>query len=213
MTATIETATIATCVVCGKGQMVPTQGIKTVTTDDGVILEYAVEHDQCDNCGETEYTHDQSLGASRARAGVLRNHSGFLAPNEIREIRERYGLTQRQLEQIMGTGIKTAVRWENGTVCQSRAADLLLRLLAADARNLHLVASFSPDPVVAQQYALPAVDLQPLIYQEMINVEMAVRAPSRLRVAENAEREYGEHQDTGSFVIASAENADLALAA
>jgi len=36
------------------------------------------------------------------------------------------------------------VRWEKGTVCQSRAADRLLRLLIARAENVEVLKSLTP---------------------------------------------------------------------
>jgi len=62
---------------------------------------------------------------------VLRAHEGLLSPQEIRAIRERLGYTQAQLEQVLAVGPKTVVRWEKGTVRQSRLADRFLRTLAA----------------------------------------------------------------------------------
>jgi len=40
--------------------------------------------------------------------------SPLLAPEEIRSIRARYGLSQAELERMLGLGAKTVVRWEPG---------------------------------------------------------------------------------------------------
>jgi len=110
-----------------------------VTADDGASLPYQDELMTCDACSEQHYTYQQSMASSRARAGALRKHAGLLTPEDIRTFREQHGLSQAQLEGILRTGAKTVVRWEKGTVCQSRAADQLLRLLMANPWNLRLL--------------------------------------------------------------------------
>ncbi len=102
---------------------------REVQADDGATLPYVDELTECDECGERFYTHDQSLASSRARAAALRAHAHLLTPDEIRGIRERFDLSQAAVEDLFALGAKTLVRWERGTVCQSRAADLLLRVL------------------------------------------------------------------------------------
>jgi HTH-type transcriptional regulator/antitoxin MqsA len=130
------------CAVCGADSVTVVREPRQVTADDGVTLSFEDEFSRCQRCGVDFYTHEQSLASSRASAGVLRTHEGLLSPEEIRSIRERLSLTQAQLEQALGVGAKTVVRWERGTVRQSRVADRLLRVLAAH----------------------PAVVLQPTIY-------------------------------------------------
>lgn len=65
----------------------------------------------------------------RRATAVIRAEEGLLAPEEIVELRRKYGLTQAQLERLIGAGEKTVVRWERGTVSQNRTADTLLRVL------------------------------------------------------------------------------------
>ena len=61
---------------------------------------------------------------------------GLLTPEEIRQLRERMGLTQSQPLQISGIGEATISRWERGRLLQNRAMDNYLRLLAFDAKCL-----------------------------------------------------------------------------
>lgn len=128
------------CPMCGKIALSLIVENREVAADDGTLLGYQDELLACGACGERHYTYEQSLVSSRARAGALRHHAGLLAPAEIRAFRERAGLTQARLEDILGTGAKTVVRWERGTVCQSRAADRLLRLLIANPSNIAVLA-------------------------------------------------------------------------
>jgi putative zinc finger/helix-turn-helix YgiT family protein len=120
------------CPHCGAETVLVTSATRTVHDSDGARLKYRERLSRCERCGEEFFTHEQSLAASRSRASVLRAHEGLLAPEEIRSIRARYGLSQAELERMLGLGAKTVVRWECGTVRQSQAADLLLRIVAAD---------------------------------------------------------------------------------
>ncbi|MDP3940572.1 MAG: type II toxin-antitoxin system MqsA family antitoxin [Deltaproteobacteria bacterium] len=119
------------CPSCKQATLVPTRTAQSVRAPDGGVLNYEDELTTCSTCGEAFYTPEQSLASSRARAAVLRTHAGLLSPLEIREIRAAYGLSQAQLEKALGLGAKTVVRWERGSVCQSKAVDNLL-LIARD---------------------------------------------------------------------------------
>lgn len=54
---------------------------------------------------------------------------GLLTPAEIRAGREKLGLTQQQLQELLGLGGNSLSRWEKGRVYQSRSMDTLLRLV------------------------------------------------------------------------------------
>lgn len=118
-----------TCFLCGspmhlvreKAEM--QMGSRSATID--------VERMRCDACGEVFYTPEQMDFAQRNLAAELRSQEGLLRPEQIRAIRDKYGLTQVQLEQLLGVGPKTVVRWERGTVFQNRATDELLRMIEA----------------------------------------------------------------------------------
>jgi putative zinc finger/helix-turn-helix YgiT family protein len=130
---------IQKCPMCGARALRAVEHTRDVVADDGGHLQFHDELMECSACGERHYTHEQAMASSRARAGALRQHAGLLTPDEIRSFREQNGLSQAQLESVLQTGAKTVVRWEKGTVCQSRAADQLLRLLMANAWNLRLL--------------------------------------------------------------------------
>jgi len=54
---------------------------------------------------------------------------GLLTPEEVRAGRERLGLNQQQLQELLGLGGNSLSRWENGHVYQSRSMDTLLRIV------------------------------------------------------------------------------------
>lgn len=97
-------------------------GDRTVTIED--------EFYGCGTCGETFYTGDMGDEALRRASAAVRREDGLLMPEEIREIRCKYGLPQAGLERLIGAGPKTVVRWERGTIFQNKTADTLLRVLS-----------------------------------------------------------------------------------
>ncbi|MEW6249793.1 MAG: type II TA system antitoxin MqsA family protein [Planctomycetota bacterium] len=83
------------------------------------------------NC-RPEHPHDTVLiddeAAWRITVETYRQ-LGLLTPDEIRAGRTRLGLTQQELQDLLGLGGNTLSRWESGRVYQSRSLDTLLRLV------------------------------------------------------------------------------------
>lgn len=94
---------------------------RKVTIDD--------EFYRCSSCGETYYDGFMAEEHDRRAAAAVRAEDGLLQPEEVRAVRMRYGLSQAGLETLIGSGEKTVVRWERGTVAQNATADTLLRVL------------------------------------------------------------------------------------
>jgi len=63
-----------------------------------------------------------------------RKVSGFMQPEEIKELRFSYGLTQKELSSLLGWGGATLSRFENGAL-QSESHDRLLKMIR-DPKNL-----------------------------------------------------------------------------
>lgn len=97
-------------------------GSRTVVIDDELY--------RCARCGEGLYIDGMEVETFRRAAAVIRAEDGLLGPDEIVALREKYGLSQAELERLIGAGEKTVVRWERGTVSQNKTADTLLRVLA-----------------------------------------------------------------------------------
>ncbi|WP_158627322.1 type II TA system antitoxin MqsA family protein [Corallococcus sp. AB045] len=88
-----------------------------------------VERYKCSACGERFFTEPQSRELSRLVKDAVRVRSGGLSPERIASIREKLGLSQGELEDLLGLGPKVVTRWENGRVVPGRATDYLLRLM------------------------------------------------------------------------------------
>ena len=61
---------------------------------------------------------------------------GLMLPDEIRELRERFKLTQEQISELLQIGAKTYTRWESGRARPSRSLNLLLCALRDGALSL-----------------------------------------------------------------------------
>jgi putative zinc finger/helix-turn-helix YgiT family protein len=80
---------------------------------------------KCNNCGELSFDRDADLQLE----AEYRKQLGILYPDEIRSNRERLGLSQQQLADLISASIHEVERWESGGQIQRRAQDKLLRLV------------------------------------------------------------------------------------
>lgn len=53
---------------------------------------------------------------------------GLLTPEEIRTQREKLGLSQQEMQELLGLGGNSLSRWENGRIYQARSMDKLMRI-------------------------------------------------------------------------------------
>jgi len=90
-----------------------------------------IAHGRCTRCGEVYLDSDAGDRLQREAVARLREARGLLTPAQIRDLRRSLKLSQASFEKLLGTGPKTTVRWEKGTVFQSATADKLMRLLIA----------------------------------------------------------------------------------
>lgn len=128
-----------TCLICGAGKARKVRTEYRTKYDGGSVSVPDVEMYRCSECHEEFLTPEQSRSVSAAVKNTVRQSSGLLAPKKIVEIRERLGLTQRELERLLDQGPKVVTRWENGRVIQNKNADMILRLLDHEPRLLTLV--------------------------------------------------------------------------
>lgn len=85
---------------------------------------------RCPECGERWLTAVQLDESNREASRLIRQREGLLQAAEIRAIRTELGLSQAELEKLLGVGPKTVVRWERGSIFQNTATDTLLRSIA-----------------------------------------------------------------------------------
>jgi len=79
--------------------------------------------------------------ADRQISAAFRREARLLTPEEIREGREKLGLTQKQFANLLGVGEATVSRWETVAQIQQRAMDRVLRVCLASPAAVELLRS------------------------------------------------------------------------
>lgn len=109
----VETKKISrreTFIVCGED----------ITIDAQVMV--------CVDCGEEIFCEELDSATLISAYNEYRRKHKLLLPEEIKKIREQYGLSQRSFAKLLNWGDKTICRYENGSV-QDRAHNSLLLFL------------------------------------------------------------------------------------
>lgn len=101
----------------------------------GEKIEVEFEYLQCPNCGE-EYEVSRPDNDPLDRAyRIYRERKGLLQPEDIRGFREDLQLSQREMSAILGIGVATLNRYENGAL-QTEALDKTIRYYREDPRRI-----------------------------------------------------------------------------
>ena len=131
------------CGECG-GQV--EESVEAIAIDlRGEIMNVGgIVHGRCTRCGEVYLDLDAADRLQREAVARLRKARGLLTPAQIVELRNSLGLSQVAFEKLLGTGPKTVVRWEKGTVFQSATADKLMRLLIAKPELADILSGADP---------------------------------------------------------------------
>ena len=82
----------------------------------------------CTECGEEFYSEELDNTTLVQAYNEYRRRHKLLLPEEIKKIREQYGLSQRSFAKLLNWGDKTICRYENGSI-QDKAHNSLLLFL------------------------------------------------------------------------------------
>lgn len=106
----------------------PVNGQKVPVEDASHLL--------CPACGEVVLRADEVRRLRRGALAAYRRQHGLLSAEEIRAIREHFGLSQSVFAGLLRLGSNTISRWESGRKVQTAALDVLLRLIRDQPGNL-----------------------------------------------------------------------------
>ena len=84
---------------------------------------------KCPRCGEVILRFQEAKRLHEDANAIYRTKHGLLSADDIRTIRERFGLTQTDLARLLRMEANTVSRWESGRNVQTGAMDILLRLI------------------------------------------------------------------------------------
>ncbi len=117
------------CPICGEG-LLKKKIIQETFSYKGnyrTIENYIVY--ECSDCGESIVDPKTLKETEKIIRDFHREVDGLLTSEEIKKIRNQLGYTQNDFSRILGGGIKSFTRYENGTVTQSKSMDNLLRII------------------------------------------------------------------------------------
>ncbi|MDM7992192.1 MAG: DUF4065 domain-containing protein [Candidatus Fermentibacter sp.] len=114
------------CPVCEKSTEKEQVRRKAELTIRGETFEVDEEFERCAGCREEYETAEAPDKLAQANR-LYREKHGFLQPDEIRAFRNRYRLTQKELADLLGWGVATLSRYENGAL-QEEGQDRALRM-------------------------------------------------------------------------------------
>jgi putative zinc finger/helix-turn-helix YgiT family protein len=97
---------------------------------------------RCEACGEMIFDIEAGTQVSQA----LRELLGLLTPAEIRDHRNRLGISTHGLAEHLGISSETISFWEEGLRIQTRAMDRYLRVYFQSAEGRAAVVSFAAVP-------------------------------------------------------------------
>jgi len=97
--------------------------------DSAAKLSVKIPTRTCNKCGFQFLDY----AAERIQHEAVCRHLGVLTPDEIRGIRESYGLSRADFAQITHLGTATLARWERGELIQNAAYNEFLTLLKVPA--------------------------------------------------------------------------------
>lgn len=116
------------CHACGT-MMKEARGRLSVPVNGEQTAVSFVAHLKCPKCGEVVLGIKEAKRLHEDAIALYRKSHGLLSADQIREIRQRFGLTQTDLARLLRLGGNTVSRWESGRNVQTGAMDLLLRLM------------------------------------------------------------------------------------
>lgn len=114
------------CPKCEKEVEVIHAVCKKVMPVKGVDVEIDASIDTCSSCGHEIWINESVDENLRKAYNTYRKMEGLLLPEEIKAIREQYGLSQTAFARVLGLGDKTITRYENGSLQDEAQNNLIL---------------------------------------------------------------------------------------
>lgn len=116
------------CDECGKEVETKIINKKEAYNVCGEVIEIDAQVLVCTACGEEFYSEELDNATLISAYNEYRRRHKLLLPEEIKKIREQYGLSQRSFAKLLNWGDKTICRYENGSI-QDKAHNSLLLFL------------------------------------------------------------------------------------
>lgn len=119
------------CLICMEEHEVDTVEMADNEIYKGEEISFIATYEYCSNADEYLETEEMIKANSLAMKDSYRKKIGLLTSGEIINIREKYGVSQKDFSEILDWGRATITRYENHQV-QDRAHDDVLRKIDSD---------------------------------------------------------------------------------
>ncbi|HCD10262.1 MAG TPA: transcriptional regulator [Thermoanaerobacter sp.] len=105
----------------------------------------------CSVCGEELFDEELEEGNIKKVYDIYRKKHGILLPEEIRNIRESYGLSQRAFAKLLGIGEASIARYETGALPEKSLSNMLM--LLKDPKNMEKLLEKNEDVLSQREKA------------------------------------------------------------
>ena len=119
------------CISCMKEHNIDIIETEEQVTFKDIRVKYNATYEYCSNTDEYLETEDMIRANSLAVKDAYRKEVGLLTSYEIKGIREKYNISQKEFSEILNWGKATITRYENHQV-QDKAHDAILRKIDSD---------------------------------------------------------------------------------
>jgi putative zinc finger/helix-turn-helix YgiT family protein len=115
------------CDKCGKKQSTELRQLQSTFDVKGIPIYATIDIRVCIECNEEVWDEDLERKNEKIVFSIYREKAKLLQPEQIKAIRDKYGLSQSAFARLLGFGEKTITRYENGSI-QDYSHDNLIRL-------------------------------------------------------------------------------------
>ena len=116
------------CPECGTSMKEKKASLKFPVNGEEIAVAES-PHLICPKCHEVVLRFDDARKLRHRALESYRQMYGLLSADDIRSIRERFGLTQAELARLLRLGANTISRWEAARNVQTASMDMLLRMI------------------------------------------------------------------------------------
>ena len=95
----------------------------------------------CTKCGESFLSQKELKSNQLQLTNFKRTVDNLLTTNEVKRIRKKLELTQKDASEIFGGGIRAFYKYETGENTQSKSLDILLRLIDSHKISINDISS------------------------------------------------------------------------
>ena len=134
----------------------------TITVKD-LPIEITAKGAFCNECRHQLFDRNLDNEALLIAYREYRNEKNLLQPEEIKQIRTKYGLSQVAFAKLLGFGDKTIARYEGGSL-QDEAPNSLIYLMGKPTNMLEMLNKFGKDRLNEEELRLAVKKAKDLVF-------------------------------------------------